>query len=87
MTKYASLSVANQVRELAKVHHVTADRDGMSRMAVAITRLADDIVELDVIEQLLVNLKKKGILTKAETLEMQGDYLREKRQTKQNFSA
>ncbi len=60
MNKSASLSVANQVRELAKVHHVTADRDGMSRMAVAITRLADDIVELDVIEQLLVNLKKKG---------------------------
>jgi hypothetical protein len=85
MNKSASLSVANQVRELAKVHQVTADRDGMSRMAVAITRLADDIVELDVIEQLLVNLKKKGILTKAETLEMQGDYLHEKRQTKQIY--
>ena len=83
----ASLTVAGQVQELAKTHHITAEPDGMSRMAVAITRLADDIVELDVIEQLLVNLKKKGVLTKAETLKLQGGYLQEKRQHKQNFSA
>ncbi|WP_343551176.1 hypothetical protein [Pantoea sp.] len=87
MAKTASLSVANHVRSLAKAHQVTAERDGMSRMAVAITRLAGDIVELDTIEQLLVNLKKKGVLTKAETLQLQGSYLQEKRQQKQNFSA
>lgn len=87
MAKTASLTVANQVRSLAKTHHVTAEQDGMSRMAVAITRLAGDIVELDPIEQLLVNLKKKGVLSKAETLQLQGSYLREKRQQKQNFRA
>jgi len=48
-------------------------------MAMAITRLAGDTVILDNVEQLLVNLKRKGVLTKAETLSLQADYLKEKR--------
>lgn len=80
MAKSASLSIANKVCELAEVHRVTTQQDGISRMAVAITCVTEDIVELDMIEQLLVNLKKKGILTKVEALEIQGFYLRERRQ-------
>ena len=79
MTQTAAVSVASQVRKLAKDHHITADPDGMSRMAVTITRMAGDIVELDGIEQLLVNLKKKGVLSKTETLALQGRYLQERR--------
>lgn len=60
MTQTAAVSVASQVRKLARDHKVTADPDGMSRMAVSITRLAGDDVELDGVEQLLVNLKKKA---------------------------
>ena len=82
MTQTAAVSVANQVRKLARDHKVTAKRDGMSRMAVSITRLAGDVVELDNIEQLLVNLKKKGVLSKSEILALQGRYLQERRAQK-----
>jgi hypothetical protein len=56
----------------------------MSRMAVTITRMAGDIVELDGIEQMLVNLKKKGVLSKSETLALQGRYLQERRAQKRS---
>ncbi|RON08126.1 hypothetical protein BK659_16325 [Pseudomonas brassicacearum] len=84
MTQTAAVSVASQVRELAKDHKVTAERDGMSRMAMTITRLAGDVVELDGVEQLLVNLKKKGVLSKSETLALQGRYLQERRSQKRS---
>ena len=84
MTQTAAVSVASQVRKLAKENKVTAGRDGMSRMAVSITRLAGDIVELDNIEQLLVNLKKKGVLSKSEILALQGRYLQERRAQKRS---
>ena len=84
MTKTTAVSVASQVRKLAKENRVTAGRDGMSRMAVSITRLAGDIVELDNIEQLLVNLKRKGVLSKSEILALQGRYLQERRAQKRS---
>ncbi|POA48987.1 hypothetical protein C1893_08710 [Pseudomonas sp. MPR-ANC1] len=80
-------SVANEVRQLAQEHKVTADRDSLSCMAVTITRLAGDVVELDGIEQLLVNLKRKGILSKTEIMALQGRYLQEKRRCKKQLSA
>lgn len=84
MTQTAAVSVASQVRKLAKDNKVTAGRDGMSRMAASITRLAGDIVELDNIEQLLVNLKRKGVLSKSEILALQGRYLQERRAQKRS---
>ncbi|WP_053213513.1 hypothetical protein [Pseudomonas sp. Q12-87] len=82
MTQTATASVATQVRKLAKAHNITAELDGMSRMAATITRLAGDVVELDGIEQLLVNLKRKGVLSKSQILTLQGEYLQEKRRAK-----
>ena len=79
MPKNSSPSVASKVRHLAAFHHVSDKRDSTSRMAMAITRLAGDTVILDNVEQFLVNLKRKGVLTKAETLSLQADYLKEKR--------
>lgn len=83
MTSAVHESIANKVRKMAEIHHITAERDGISRMAVAITGLAGDVVELDGVEQLLVNLKRKGVLSKSETLALQGRYLQEKRCLKQ----
>lgn len=80
-------SVATEVRKLAKAHKVTGDRDSLSRMAVTITRLAGDVVELDGVEQLLVNLKRKGVLSKSEIMALQGRYLQEKRRSKKQLSA
>ena len=87
MSSNASQRTAPPLQNLAKANHITAERDGVSLMAAAITHLAGDRVELDYVEQLLVNLKRKGVLTKAETLKLQGSYLQEKREHKQNFSA
>ncbi|MDF7662226.1 hypothetical protein PUG81_24970 [Erwiniaceae bacterium L1_54_6] len=87
MTKAAYASVASQVLSIAATHNVSADRDNTSRMAVAITSLAGDDVTLDPIEQLLVNLKRKGILTKSEILAFQAKYLKEKRNTNKKFTA
>ncbi|EZI24857.1 hypothetical protein PUN49_29255 [Pseudomonas extremaustralis] len=86
MTNTADVSIASHVRRMAKAHHVTAERDDISRMAAAITSLAGDRVELDGVEQLLVNLKRKGVLSKSETLALQGSYLQEKRRSKKPLS-
>lgn len=87
MPKIMSPSVASRVRYLAASHNVSDCRDGTSRMASAITRLAGDNVVLDNVEQLLVNLKRKGVLTKAETLSLLADYLKEKRHSSRKFRA
>ncbi|WP_434765946.1 hypothetical protein [Pseudomonas triticicola] len=87
MSESATDSVASEVRRLAKKHRVDAERDGLSRMAVTITRLAGDAVELDSVEQLLVNLKRRGVLNKAEIMALQGRYLQEKRLSKKQLSA
>jgi len=46
--------------------------------------LSGDVVELDGIEQLLVNLKRKGVLSKSEILALQGRYLQERRAQKRS---
>ncbi|CAI8819193.1 hypothetical protein [Pseudomonas serboccidentalis] len=74
-------NVATEVRKLAKAHQVTAERDGLSYMAVTITRLVGDDIELDDVGQLLVNLKRKGVLNKSEIMALQGRYLEEKRRS------
>jgi hypothetical protein len=82
LTQTAADSVEAKIRRLAKAHNVTAELDDMSHMAVTITRLTGDVVQLDDIEQLLVNLKRKGALSKSEILTLQGEYLQEKRRFK-----
>lgn len=76
-------SVANEIRQLARAHKVTAKRDGISHMAACITSLSGDTVVLDQIEQLLVNLKRKGVMSTSELLAMQVRYLQEKSFKKQ----
>lgn len=82
MTKPATQSVATEVRKLAKAHKVTAKRDGFSRMAACITSLSGDSVVLDTVEQLLVNLKRKGVMSTSDLLAMQVRYLTEKKTDK-----
>ena len=75
MPQKTIVNVASNVQELAKENNVTPK----SRMAVTITALTGDFVELDKIEQLLINLKKKGILSKTEILQLHGRYICEER--------
>ncbi|HBM2944831.1 hypothetical protein [Klebsiella michiganensis] len=82
MPQKTPTSTASYIYRLAKEHNVEASRDNTSYMAATITALSGDAVELDSIEQLLVNLKRRGILTKAEILQLQGCYLREQRDSR-----
>ncbi|MCS5454451.1 hypothetical protein NX790_08505 [Enterobacter asburiae] len=59
------------MRSNSKNNNVTANIDGMSRVAGTITTFGDDAVELDNNEKLLVNHKKKSVFSKAETLLLQ----------------
>ena len=87
MSKTATAGVASEVRKLAKAHKISAEPDSMSCMAATITRLAGDSVELDNIEQLLINLKRKGVLSSAQVLTLQARYIQEKRQAHKKLSA
>lgn len=85
MTASPTDSVATRIRRLAEAHHVKAESDDISHMAVTITRLTSEAVELDEVERLLVNLKKVGVLSKSEILILQGEYLQERRRLKKRF--
>ncbi|MGY4493837.1 hypothetical protein [Pseudomonas sp. TE3610] len=78
MTKPAPRSVAREVHKLAKAHKVSAIRDDISQMATCITSLSGDTVVLDTVEQLLVNLKRKGVMSTSDVLALQVRYLSEK---------
>ena len=76
MPQKTPTSIASYIYQLAKEHNVTATRDDISNIAIAITTLSGDV------EQLLVNLKRKGFLTKAEILQLEGRYLREQKHSR-----
>ena len=75
MPQRSLVSVARYVHKLAKDHEITDYRDGISRMA-----------ELDDVEQLMVNLKRKGVLTKSEILSLQGRYFLEQRNARKKLT-
>ncbi|EMQ2088346.1 hypothetical protein ABWR82_004145 [Salmonella enterica subsp. enterica] len=79
MPQKTPISVASYIYQLAKKHNITAIRDNVSNIAITITALSGDDIKLDDVEQLLVNLKRKGFLTKAEMMQLEGRYLREKK--------
>jgi hypothetical protein len=77
MTQARDVSIKSQVLKLAKQHEVTGDKDRFSDLATMITRMSGDVVALDDIERMLVSLKKKGVLTKRQILELEASYLNE----------
>ncbi|KLQ01983.1 hypothetical protein ABF75_13430 [Enterobacter hormaechei subsp. xiangfangensis] len=79
MSQKRATVVASYIYQLAKEHNVTATRDTISSIVATINTLSDKDIELDDVEQLLVNLKRKGVLTKAEILHLQRCYFREQR--------
>lgn len=70
-------NTSSHIQELAKQYDVTGDKDRFSDLASTITRLSGDAVALDTIERMLVSLKKKGVLTKQQILQLEARYLRE----------
>ncbi|HEN8710901.1 TPA: hypothetical protein U8203_005325 [Pseudomonas putida] len=77
MKQAHDISIRSQIQELAKQHGVTGSKDRFSDLASTVTRLSGDVVALDTIERMLVSLKKQGILTKQQILQLEASYLRE----------
>lgn len=75
MTQARDASIKNQILALAKQHGVTGKKDRFSDLATTITCLSGDVVTLDDFERMLVSLKKQGILTKRQMLELEARYL------------
>jgi len=68
--------VKQQIRDLAKEHHVTYEEGPRDRLAHAITELAGDEVVFDETELLLVALQRAGVITRKDAVLMQADYRR-----------
>ena len=68
---------AREILSLAKEYGVAYTPTPNDAWARDVTRLADDDVALDEIELLLIELQRKGHLTRPEALKFQVNYLRE----------
>lgn len=51
-----AMGVETYIRNLAKQHGVTAQQDALSRMAVKLSELSGDDVQMDEMQQILINL-------------------------------
>ena len=70
-------STAAYIRELAAQHHVTYIQTPSDRLALDMTRLADDQIRPDEIECMLFALHRAGHLNRQEVVHLQVQYLRE----------
>lgn len=66
------------ILSLATAHGVSYVETSADRLASTITRLADDEVQLDEIEKLLIALERAGIVESAAVVPLHVYYLREK---------
>jgi hypothetical protein len=72
-------ATAARIRKMAQEHRVVYVRTAHDAFAHHVTRLSDDVVELDEIERLLIALQRSGHLTRTQMVQLQADYLREAR--------
>lgn len=73
-----SVGVGAYIANLAKQHGVSYIKTGNDALADVITRLADDDVELDEIERLLLALERAGVIASENIVPLHINYLREK---------
>jgi phosphoribosylanthranilate isomerase len=70
-------STAAYIRGLAAQHHVAYVQTHSDRLAQHMTRLADDAIQPDEIECMLLALQRAGHLSRRELIHLQVEYLRE----------
>lgn len=78
MAKSVESSTAARIRKMAQGHDVAYARTPRDIQTHHITRLVGDDVKLDEIEQLLIALQRSGHLSRAEMVQLQAAYLRER---------
>jgi len=71
------MQTATHIRLLARQNRVVASQGPDDALAEHMTRLADDVLQPDEIEKLLVALQRAGHLTRREMIRLQAKYLRE----------
>jgi hypothetical protein len=76
--RHESATVAH-IRKMAREYHVVYVRTARDALAHHITRLSEDDVQPDEIEQLLIALQRSGHLSRVEMVQLQAAYLREAR--------
>jgi hypothetical protein len=70
-------STAAYIRALAAQHHATYIQTDSDRLALHMTRLADDAIQPDEIECMLFALHRAGHLSRRQLVHLQVRYLRE----------
>jgi hypothetical protein len=73
-------STAAHIRGLVAQHHVTYVQTRADRLALHMTRLADDAIRPDEIECMLFALHRAGHLSRRQLVHLQVKYLREAEQ-------
>lgn len=70
---------AEVIQELAAQHDITATKSARDHWCDDVSRLSDDDVELDEIEQLLLNIDKQGIYDEIALTKLHFRYMRERK--------
>lgn len=63
------------IRAMAREHGIVAERTATDDLADTITNLAGDDVVHDEVEDLVVTMQRKGIITADQATALYGDYL------------
>ncbi|WP_315922143.1 hypothetical protein [Mesorhizobium sp. SP-1A] len=69
------ISPEQVIRDLARKHDIVATRTETDELADAITALAGDTVVRDEIEDLVVTMRRQGVISSEQATALYGDYL------------
>ncbi len=70
-------ATAAVIRQMVEQYHVAYVRTEGDLLADHFARLADNNVELDEVEQMLIALQRAGHISRADLVRLQASYLRE----------
>jgi len=73
------MTIEQTIRNLAHLHNITAQRTPIDDFADDVNRLSDAEVMLDEVEQMIVNLRRAGVITSKQLVEFQTQYIIEGR--------
>ena len=73
--RHSDITPEQVIRALARQHGIIAERTATDELADTITELAGDEVVHDEIEDLVVTMQRKGIISPEKATALYGDYL------------
>lgn len=73
--RHSDTTPEQAIRALARQHGIVAERTATDAIADTITHLSGDEVIYDEVEDLVVTMRRKGIITPEQATSLYGDYL------------